>query len=183
MKLINYPTTLGLGTTLSAAQEAFVSRAVERGKTFIQRAIAEGRIPPTAASLLAVRDHVTIGEITAVLGEVEEISALFPKSDVDGVEAFTVAVKSVMDALDDWLPNFDERNADLITKLVDDALNSACRSVQSQLDIRSGDTAAAFFVDREQRTVEEILRRYVVCEVRALDAHPAHARESTGSLG
>lgn len=101
MKLINFPTTLGSGATLSAAQEAFVSHAVERGKTFIQRAIAEGRIPPTAASLLAVRDHVTIGEITAVLGEVEEISALFPKSDASGIEAFTVAVKSVMDTLDE----------------------------------------------------------------------------------
>jgi hypothetical protein len=183
MNFINYPNTLGSRATLNAAQEVFVSRAIERGKAYIRRAIAEGRIPPTAASLLAVRDHVTIGEITAVLGEVEEISALFPKSDAGGVEAFTVAVKRVMDALDDWLPNFDERNADLITRLVDDALNSACRSVQSQLDIRSGDTAAAFFVDRVQRTVEEILRRYVVCELRALDPHPAHARQPTGSLG
>ncbi|CAG9185708.1 hypothetical protein [Cupriavidus pampae] len=174
MKRINYPSPFDL----SPEQSAFVGRAIDRGQTFIKRAIAERRIPPTAASLISVREHITLAEITAILGEVAEISLIFPKAEGNATEAFTEAVRRAMDALDEWLSNFEDRNAQLIEDLVDETLNSACRYIQTQLGVLDGDAAGAFFGGEERN----VLRRYVVIELRALKAQDKKMGAPIGGL-
>ena len=170
MKFIAYPNMATSLYDLTPEQDAFIGRAIDRGQTSIKRAIADGRIPPTAASLLAVRNYLGIEELTSVLGDTADISRVFPKSEDNATVKFAEVVRRVMDALDEWLPCLEDRAADLIAQLVDDALNAACRSVQDRLGVQTGDAAGDFFSGSTRTAVDDVLYRYVLMELRTLEA-------------
>jgi len=80
-------------------------------------------------------------------------------------DIFCEAANRVQGALGQWLADGVERNAQLVEKLVEDALNAACLAVQDGLKVNTGDVAGVFFSGSQKEVFQAMFARYVLCEI------------------
>ncbi|MFS8979477.1 hypothetical protein PO002_34220 [Cupriavidus necator] len=150
---------------LSEDQDRLVAASIELGMQQIQREIAAGRIPPTITEFSALHDYVDANEFGGLCDEDGQWRRLFPRETATDEELFCEAANRVQDALTKWLANSAERNALLVTNLIDDALNAACLAVQTRLKLDYGDVAGVFFSGEQKTVFEEMFARYALCEI------------------
>lgn len=151
--------------TLTVEQNEVIARAVERGKRQIQLEIATGRIPPTITDFAALHDFVDANEFGGLCEDDGEWNRIFPRNSVAEADTFCEAANCVQNALNEWLGSGIERNALLVEKLVDDALNAACLAVQDALKLTDGDVAGVFFSGSQKEVFQAMFARYVLCEI------------------
>lgn len=149
---------------LNDEQEKFVAEAIELGKRQIQQEIATGRIPPIITEFAKLHNYVDANEFGGLCEDGGEIHRLFPRVTDEDAEIFCQAANRVQDAINQWL-GCAERNALLIERLVDSALNAACLSVQEGLKLNYGDVAGVFFSGSQKEAFRKMFSRYVLCEI------------------
>lgn len=154
-----------VATPLTGEQDGAIARAIELGKRQIQQEIAAGRIPPTVTDFARLHDFVDANEFGGLCEDDGEWNRLFPRTSTAEDDAFCEAANRVQAALGQWLTASGERNALLVEKLVDDALNAACLSVQNGLKVSAGDVAGVFFSGSQKEVFQAMFARYVLCEI------------------
>ncbi|CAG9165538.1 hypothetical protein [Cupriavidus pinatubonensis] len=152
-------------TVLTEEQDGAVARAIELGKRQIQQEIATGRIPPTVTDFATLHDFVDANEFGGLCEDEGEWNRLFPRTSAAEGDVFCEAANRVQDALSQWLSTSAERNALLVEKLIEDALNAACLSVQDGLKVSAGDVAGVFFSGSQKEAFQAMFARYVLCEI------------------
>ena len=90
---------------------------------------------------------------------------LFPRNSESSTATFNQAAEVVRRALGEWMSSSIERNALLVTELVELAMNAACAAVQDKLGIEPGDAAGQFFSGQQGELVQSALARYVLFEI------------------
>ncbi|CAG9180529.1 hypothetical protein LMG23992_04265 [Cupriavidus laharis] len=152
-------------TVLTEEQDGAVAQSIELGKRQIQQEIATGRIPPTVTDFARLHDFVDANEFGGLCEDEGEWNRLFPRTSAAEEDAFCEAANRVQEALGKWLAASVERNALLVEKLVEDALNAACLSVQDGLKVSAGDVAGVFFSGSQKEAFQAMFARYVLCEI------------------
>ncbi len=101
-----------------------------------------------------------------------EWNRIFPRNSVAEADTFCEAANRVQNAVNEWLVSGVERNALLVEKLVDDALNAACLAVQDGLKLTDGDVAGVFFSGSQKEVFQAMF-----AQLRALrDLHDVRVR-------
>lgn len=152
---------------LNPMQEAFVKDAIELGKREIQLEIAIGRIPPTVVEFAELHNYVDANCFGGLCDD-ERLDALVDRETNEGSEVFCEIANQVQAALDAWLRHGMDRNALLVQRLVEQALNAACKTVQDELGQATGDVADRFFSGDQGALINGVLARYVLVELTLL---------------
>jgi hypothetical protein len=151
--------------TLTVEQNEVIARAIALGKRQIQREIATGRIPPTITDFAALHDFVDANEFGGLCEDDGEWNRLFPRNSPAEADTFCEAANRVQHGLGEWLASGIDRNALLVEKLVDEALNAACLAVQDGLKLNAGDVAGVYFSGSQKEAFQAMFARYVLCEI------------------
>ncbi len=152
---------------LTPEQQAFVKDAIELGKRQIQFEIAIGRIPPTAIEFSELHNYVDANEFGGLCDD-NRLDALVDRDTNEGSEVFCEIANQVQAALDEWLRHGMDRNALLVQRLVDQAINAACKTIQDELGLATGDVADQFFSGDQGALISGVLARYVLVELTLL---------------
>ncbi|RDK05275.1 hypothetical protein DN412_38000 [Cupriavidus lacunae] len=154
-----------MATQLTGEQDGAIARAIELGKRQIQQEIADDRIPPTVTDFAKLHDFVDANEFDWPCEDDGEWNRLFPRTSAAEEDDFCEAANRIQEALGQWLTASVERNALLVEKLVEDALNAACLSVRDGLKVSAGDAVGVFFSGSQKEAFQTMFARYVLCEI------------------
>ena len=151
--------------SFTPAQDACIARAVEQGKNEIKVCVAAGQVPPTTATFAELEPHLHTRCLGGLCNKDGEVVQLFPRNSESSTATFNQAAEVVRRALGEWMSSSIERNALLVTELVELAMNAACAAVQDKLGIEHGDAAGQFFSGQQGELVQSALARYVLFEI------------------